>query len=301
MNKSGFLYALGAFCLWGFLPIFWKLLSDVPSLESLAHRVVWSMLLLVLMLLVMGKTAWIRPTLRDKRKLWVTLLASIMLSINWGLFIYAINIGEVLSASLGYYINPLLSVLIGVLFFRETLRPWQWVSIVAAASGVLWLTWSFGELPWIGLVLAASFGVYGALKKMAVLGPIEGLAIETSGVFLPALGYLIYLSWIGEGVFIAAGPFTSWMLASSAVATAVPLLLFAAAAQRIPLSMVGMMQYIAPTLQLLLGIFLYHEAFPAERLIGFAFIWLALIVFTSEGLFFRRKQIQIGAAVVVKP
>lgn len=297
MNKPGFLYALGAFGLWGFLPIFWKLLADVSAWESLAHRVVWSMILLVIILLAMKKTDWIRPTLRDKRKMWLTLLASIMLSINWGLFIYAINIGEVLSSSLGYYINPLLSVLIGVLFFKENLRLGQWLSIAAAASGVLWLTWSFGELPWIGLVLAASFGVYGALKKMAVLGPIEGLAIETAGVFLPALAYLLYLGWMGTGVFISAGPFTSWVLVSSAFATAIPLLLFAAAAQRIPLSMIGMMQYIAPTLQLLLGVFLYHEPFPAERLIGFAFIWLALLVFTAEGLWHQRGTAVIPAVI----
>lgn len=284
MNKSGFLYALGAFGLWGFLPIYWKLVANVPALETLAHRVVWSMLLLIIVLVVMGKTAWIRPTIRDKRKMWLTLLASIMLSINWGLFIYAINIGEILSASLGYYINPLLSVLIGVLFFREKLRFGQWLSIAVVASGVLWLTWSFGQLPWIGLVLAGSFGIYGALKKMAVLGAIEGLAIETAGVFLPALAYIIYLGMNGNGAFVSAGSFTSWALVGTGLATAIPLLLFAAAAQRIPLSMVGMMQYIAPTIQLLIGVWIYNEAFPTERLIGFIFIWAALVIFTAEGL-----------------
>ncbi|MFK7803596.1 MAG: EamA family transporter RarD [Anaerolineae bacterium] len=288
MNKSGFLYALGAFGLWGFLPIYWKLVADVPALETLAHRVVWSMILLIVVLVVMGKTAWIRPTVRDKRKMWLTLLASIMLSINWGLFIYAINIGEILSASLGYYINPLLSVLIGVLFFREKLRLGQWASIIVAASGVIWLTWSFGQLPWVGLVLAASFGVYGALKKMAVLGAIEGLAIETAGVFLPALAYLIYLAMNGTGQFVSAGSFTSWALIGTGLATAIPLLLFSAAAQRIPLSMVGMMQYIAPTIQLIIGVLIYNEAFPVERLAGFAFIWAALVIFTVEGLYHKR-------------
>ena len=288
MNKSGFLYALGAFGLWGFLPIYWKLVADVPALETLAHRIVWSMLFLIIVLMVTGKTSWIRPTLRDKRKMWLTLLASIMLSINWGLFIYAINIGEILSASLGYYINPLLSVLIGVLFFREKLRLGQWLSIVVAACGVLWLTWSFGQLPWIGLVLAGSFGVYGALKKMAVLGAIEGLTIETAGVVLPSLGYIIFLGVNGTGAFLSAGSFTSWALVGTGLATAIPLLLFAAAAQRIPLSMVGMMQYIAPTLQLFIGVWIYNEAFPTERLIGFAFIWAALILFTAEGLWHQK-------------
>lgn len=296
MNKSGFLYALGAFGLWGFLPIYWKLVADVPALETLAHRVVWSMLLLVGIIVAMGMTDWIRPTLRNKRKMWLTLLASIMLSINWGLFIYAINVGEILSASLGYYINPLLSVLIGVLFFREKLRMGQWASIAVAASGVLWLTWSFGQLPWIGLVLALSFGVYGALKKMAVLGSIEGLAIETAGVFLPALAYLIYLAVNGTGQFVTGGSFTSWALVGTGLATAIPLLLFSAAAQRIPLSMVGMMQYIAPTIQLIIGVLIYNEAFPAERLIGFALIWAALVIFTAEGFWYQRVA---GATPVV--
>ncbi|MEM9776601.1 MAG: EamA family transporter RarD, partial [Chloroflexota bacterium] len=230
MNKAGFLNGLGAFVLWGFLPIYWKLIADVPAVETLSHRVVWSLVFLLIVLTVTRNWRWLRPVLSDKRKMGLTLLASILLSINWGLYIWAVNIGEILSASLGYYINPLLSVLIGVLFFKERLRLLQWIAIAIAACGVLWLTWSYGQLPWIGLSLAASFGVYGALKKMAVLGSIEGLAVETAGVFLPALGYLIYLAVMGTGSFISAGSFTSWVLVGTGLATAIPLLMFAGAA-----------------------------------------------------------------------
>lgn len=297
MNKAGFLNGLGAFVLWGFLPIYWKLIAEVPAVETLAHRVVWSLLFLLLVLAVTRNWGWLRPVLSDKRKMGLTLLASVLLSINWGLYIWAVNIGEILSASLGYYINPLLSVLIGVLVFKERLRVFQWIAIAIAAGGVLWLTWSYGQLPWIGLSLAASFGVYGALKKMAVLGSIEGLTVETAGVFLPALGYLIYLAATGTGSFIAAGPFTSWVLAGTGLATAIPLLLFAGAAQKIPLSMVGMMQYIAPTIQLLIGVFMYAEPFPAERQVGFAFIWAALILFSAEGLWQQRIQASSAPAV----
>ncbi|MEM9777692.1 MAG: EamA family transporter RarD [Chloroflexota bacterium] len=290
MNKAGFLNGLGAFVLWGFLPIYWKLIADVPAVETLSHRVVWSLVFLLIVLTVTRNWIWLGPVLSDKRKMGLTLLASILLSINWGLYIWAVNIGEILSASLGYYINPLLSVLIGVLFFKERLRVLQWIAIAIAACGVLWLTWSYGQLPWIGLSLAASFGVYGALKKMAVLGSIEGLAVETAGVFLPALGYLIYLAVMGTGSFISVGSFTSWVLVGTGLATAIPLLMFAGAAQRIPLSMVGMMQYIAPTIQLLIGVLMYAEPFPAERQIGFAFIWAALILFSAEGLWQQRTQ-----------
>ncbi|MEM8861398.1 MAG: EamA family transporter RarD, partial [Chloroflexota bacterium] len=162
MNKAGFLNGLGAFVLWGFLPIYWKLIADVPAVETLAHRVVWSLVFLALVLTVTNNWASIKPVLTDQRKLWLTLLASVLLSFNWGLYIWAVNIGEILSASLGYYINPLLSVLIGVVVFKEKLRVWQWVAIGVAACGVLWLTWSYGQLPWIGLSLAATFGAYGA-------------------------------------------------------------------------------------------------------------------------------------------
>ena len=291
MNRTGLLSGVGAFVLWGLLPIFWKLISDVPALETLAHRIVWSMVLLFLILLATNNWDWIRPLLHDRRKVALTLVASLLLSFNWGLFIWAINIGEILSASLGYYINPLLSVLIGVFFFREKLRPSQWLAIGIAASGVLWLTWSFGQLPRVGLALALSFGLYGALKKMAVLGSIEGLTVETVGVFLPALGYIIYLMMNGNSHFAGSDTFTSVTLAATGLATAIPLLLFAVAAQRIPLSIVGMLQYIAPTIQLLLGVFVYGEAFPAERFVGFAFIWAALIVFSAEGFWYSRRAI----------
>ncbi len=296
MNRIGFLNGLGAFVLWGFLPIYWKLIADVPAVETLAHRIVWSLVFLFVVLAVTRNWDWVSETLRDRRKMTYTLIASVLLSFNWGLFIWSINIGEILSASLGYYINPLLSVLIGVLFFREKLRPGQWLAIAVAACGVIWLTWSFGQLPWIGLLLALSFGLYGALKKMAVLGSIEGLTVETAGVFLPALAYLLYLAWQGTGSFGTAGPFTTVTLIGTGMATAIPLLFFASAAQSIPLSMVGMMQYIAPTLQLFLGVFVYNEPFPTERLVGFAFIWIALIVFSAEGLWHNRQSIPATAS-----
>jgi chloramphenicol-sensitive protein RarD len=214
-----------------------------------------------------------------------------LLSVNWLIFIYGINSGQVVETSLGYFINPLLSVALGVVFLRERLRPMQWFPVGLAALGVLYLTLQYGSLPWIALGLAFSFGMYGLIKKIAPLGSLHGLSLETGIIFIPALLYLLYAESQGNGSFGHLGLNVTLLLALAGVITALPLLLFGLAARSIPLTMLGILQYIAPTVQFLLGIFLYQEPFTATRLVGFSIIWLALLIFTVEGMYERRKRI----------
>ena len=207
-----------------------------------------------------------------------------LLSSNWFIYIWAVNNGRIIDSSLGYFINPLVNVLLGFLLLRERLRPGQWAAVALAAAGVAWLTWQGGHLPWIGLLLAATFGTYGLLRKTAALGPLEGLSLETLLLFPLALAYLIVLTWNGHNTFLAAPASSRWLLVAAGPITAIPLLLFAAGARRIPLSVLGLLQYIGPSLQLLLGVWLYHEPFGGDRLIGFVMIWSALAVYSLEGL-----------------
>jgi len=288
VNK-GILLAVGAYVLWGLFPIYWKQLQQVPAPEIIGHRVVWS---LVFVLGVIVFSRGFRKTVQTFRSIRVVLiyaLAAAVLTINWTTYVWGVNAGYVVEASLGYFINPLVSVLLGVIFFRERLRPLQWASIGLATVGVAYLTLHYGSLPWIGLVLAFSFGTYGLIKKRAPLGALEGLTLEVTLLTLPALCFLGYLEWKGTGTFGHAW-LSSTLLALGGVVTATPLLMFAAAARRIPLSMVGILQYIAPTLQFSIGVWVYGEEFSTVRLTGFCFIWAALAVYTLEGLHARRKH-----------
>ncbi|WP_053218001.1 EamA family transporter RarD [Virgibacillus senegalensis] len=281
--KAGVLYTSAAYILWGFLPIYWKLVQDVPAGEILAHRIVWSFVFMALLLSFLKK--W-RPfileskqIIRDKQKLIGITLASVVISINWLVFIWAVNSDHVVQASLGYYINPLISIILGMVVLKEKLTKWQLVSFLLAAAGVVNLTVSFGVFPWVSILLALSFGLYGLLKKTVAISAMFGLAIETLIVTPIALVYLV-------GVQTAAGSSpdlvspTTGLLILSGVATAVPLLLFASGAQRIPLSMVGFLQYFAPTLMLFIGVFLYDETFTHAHLVSFTCIWAALAIYT---------------------
>jgi chloramphenicol-sensitive protein RarD len=287
MQKGG-LYAASAYILWGFLPLFWKALHGVPAIEILAHRMVWSLLVVLALLAYQGHWSWLRKALRDRRILLTFMTTAVVLSINWFVYIWAVNTGHVVETSLGYFINPLVNVLLGVLFLRERPRAWQNVAILVALSGVLYLTFSYGVVPWIALTLAFSFGLYGLLRKTASLNSLEGLTLETLLLFLPALAYLLWLAITGQGAFGTAGLTTTALLAASGIPTALPLLLFAAGARRITMTALGILQYIAPTIQFGLGVLVYHEPLTATRFVGFVLIWLACALYTAESIYHGR-------------
>ena len=283
--QTGMLFAATAYTLWGAFPLYFKTLQDIPPLEIMLHRIVWSLAFVMLVLAWRRQWAWIGETVRRPKVLASFALSALLLSSNWFIYIWAVNNGRIIDSSLGYFINPLVNVLLGFLLLRERLRPGQWAAVALAAAGVAWLTWQGGHLPWIGLLLAATFGTYGLLRKTAVLGPLEGLSLETLLLFPLALAYLIVLTWNGHNTFLAAPASSRWLLIAAGPITAIPLLLFAAGARRIPLSVLGLLQYIGPSLQLLLGVWLYHEPFGGDRLIGFVVIWSALAVYSREGGF----------------
>jgi chloramphenicol-sensitive protein RarD len=278
------LYAVLAYAIWGLFPLYFKALQEMPPNEILVHRMLWSLAFIIAVLVWRRQWAWLGKVLRQPRVLAAFMASALLLSTNWFIYIWAVNHGRVLDASLGYFINPLLNVILGFVFLHERLRRGQWAAVGLAACGVAWLTWQGGHPPWIALMLAVTFGAYGLLRKTAVLGPLEGLALETLLLFPLALAYLIFLVLRGHGSFLASGVTTKWLLAASGPLTAIPLLLFAAGARRIPLSLLGLLQYLGPTLQLMLGVWLYNEPFGGARLAGFAMIWAALLVYSLEGL-----------------
>lgn len=288
--KSGVLAAVVAYTLWGILPIYWKALQSVPALEIMSHRTVWSLAFVLILLAARQQWAWIRRVREHPRTLLTFVGSACLLGLNWTTYIWAVNAGHVVDSSLGYFINPLVSVLLGVLFLRERLRPWQGVAIGLAAAGVVFLTVGLGAFPWIALTLAGTFGFYGLLRKTAPLGSLEGLSLETALLSIPTLAYLIVLEISGTASFVHAGPSTSLLLALTGVVTAFPLLMFAYAARHVRLATVGILQYIAPTLQFLLGVLVYHESFTQTRLFGFAAIWLALLIYSCEGLLVERRR-----------
>ncbi len=286
--KKGVLLAIGAYVLWALLPVYWKALQTVPAIQIIAHRFVWSVGFLVLLLLARGEWKQFRQEAFSRRNLLLFALSGGLLAVNWLTYIWGVNAGFVIETSLGYFINPLVSVLLGTLFLREKLRPLQWVPVGLAAVGVLYLTFTYGAVPWIALVLAFSFGIYGLLRKTAPLGSLYGLALETLIVFLPAAVFLLLVEFQGAGVVGKVSAWEGALLVLTGVATALPLLLFSSAARQINLSLIGILQYIAPTGQFLLGVLVYREPFTAERLVGFAIIWAALILYTGESLLVRR-------------
>ncbi len=286
-TRSGMLFALGAYAMWGFFPIYWKQLQHVDSLEILAHRMVWSLGFVLAILAARQNWAWIRKL--GAKTVGLYFAAAALLAVNWGIYIWAVNAGFVVETALGYFINPLLNVAFGSMFLGERMRRVQWISIGLAAFGVLYLTFVYGQLPWIALLLAGTFGTYGLLKKSGTLGAIEGLSLETALLFVPALGFLLFVEADHQGAFLHSDVKTNGLLAFSGVATALPLLFFAAAARRLTLSVLGVVQYFAPTIQFLLGVWLYNEPFNFTRLIGFVFIWAGLALFTAEGLRHRKR------------
>ncbi|MFE0422731.1 EamA family transporter RarD [Streptomyces sp. NPDC058953] len=288
-QRAGLLYGIGAYGMWGLVPLFWPLLKPSGATEILAHRMTWSLVVVVLALLVVKRWRWIRELLGDPRKLGLISVAAVVISVNWGVYIWSVNTGRVVEASLGYFINPLVTIAMGVLLLKERLRPAQWAAVGIGFSAVLVLAIGYGQPPWISLVLAFSFATYGLAKKKTNIGGLESLAAETAILFLPALGYLIWLAARGDATFGAEGTGHLLLLAATGLVTAVPLVCFGAAAIRIPLSTLGLLQYLAPVFQFLLGVAYFHEAMPAERWAGFGLVWLALAVLTWDALRTARR------------
>jgi chloramphenicol-sensitive protein RarD len=290
------LYAIASYVLWGLFPIYFKALeAEVPPVDIVAHRVLWSFLFLMIVLTVRKQWAWVGPMLRQPRAIGGFVASALLLTANWTTYIWAVNNNHIVEASLGYFINPMVSVALGLVFLHERPRPLQWLAIAIAAGAVLWLTWQAGHPPWIALTLAVTFGGYGLLRKTASLGALPGLALETALVLPLALAFLAYTSVQDHNTFSSASTSTKWLLAAAGPITSIPLLMFAAGARRIPLSLVGVLQYITPSLQLLFGVWLYGEQLDGDRLNGFIVIWCALALYSAEGLW-RTFKIRPGAS-----
>lgn len=283
-HRRGLLYGVLAYTIWGIFPLYWPLLEPSTPVEILAHRVVWSLVTVLVILALRRHWSWFLPLVRQPRIMALLGLAGLIIAVNWGTYIFAVNTGRVVESALGYFINPLVSVVFGVLLLRERLRRWQWVAVGLGAVAVVVLTIDYGRPPWIALVLAMSFGTYGLVKKMANVGAAESLMMESLVLFVPALAYLAVLEASGTASFGVHGIGHTLMLLSAGIVTAVPLLCFTAAAIRIPLTVIGLLQYIAPVLQFLCGVLIVREAMPIGRWAGFAIVWVALAVFTWEGL-----------------
>ncbi len=292
-TRQGTLYGAGAYLLWGLFPLYWPLLEPSSPLEVLAHRVLWSLVVVAVLLGFTRRLAQVRAAVRDRRRFAQVALAAVVLSVNWGTYIYGVSNDRVVETSLGYFINPIVTVLLGVVVLGERLRPAQWTALGAAGVAVVVLTVENGSPPWIALILAFSFGTYGLLKKTAGVGAVEGLAIET-GVLLPVAA--VYVAVLGGGTFGTQGTGHAVLLALSGVVTAVPLLMFGAAASRIPLSTLGVLQYLAPTMQFLLGVTLFHESLPLVKLLGFVLVWFGVALFAVD-LVRHARQLRLAVAL----
>ena len=291
IDRRGLLAAATAFTIWGVFPAYWHLLKAVPSMQIMAHRVVWSAVLVVGWLLWREGWDWLRRIAARPRMLAMLALSGAVIAFNWGLYIWAVNAGHEVETSLGYFINPLVTVAQGVVVLRERLRRLQWIAVACAAAGVAWLTWSAGSPPWIALGLAGSFALYGLVRKLVPVDAVAGLGVESLFMFLPALAYVLWAEAGHGGGFIGGWSLgTQLLLVFSGVVSAVPLVAFAYGVRRIPLSLVGLLQYIGPTLQLLLGVWFFREPFTAVHALGFGAIWLGLAIFAGEGLWRGRRR-----------
>ncbi|MEV6171214.1 EamA family transporter RarD [Streptomyces sp. NPDC051954] len=296
-RRTGLLNGFAAYGMWGLVPLFWPLLKPAGAVEILAHRMVWSLAFVAVALVFIRRWAWAGELLRQPRRLALITVAAAVITVNWGVYIWAVNNGQVVEASLGYFINPLVTIAIGVLLLKERLRPVQWAAVGVGAAAVLVLTIGYGRPPWISLTLAFSFATYGLVKKKVNLSGLESLTAETAIQFLPALAYLLWLNSQGDSTFTSEGPGHAALLAATGVVTALPLVCFGAAAIRVPLSTLGLLQYLAPVFQFLLGVAYFREAMPPERWAGFALVWLALTLLTADAWRAARR----GRAEINRP
>ncbi|MDA0818529.1 MAG: EamA family transporter RarD [Planctomycetota bacterium] len=288
--NTGYVYAAAAFILWGILPVFWKQLDTIPATQLVAHRVVWSTLVLLPLVWVTGHGQDLRAVFRSPQRLFRQALAAVFVGGNWLGFVWAVTNGRMIESSLGYFLNPLLSVLLGVFLLGERLRPVQWLAVAIAATGVAWLAGQYHHFPWIALFLAGSFCLYGLAKKKTSLPALSSLTVETLLLLTPAVVFLASEHAGGRGAFGQVGWQMSLLMMASGVITAVPLLCFSVAAQRIPLSAIGLMQYLGPSLQFLLGLFVYEEPFDAGKLVGFVIVWIALAIYAASALTATRAK-----------
>jgi chloramphenicol-sensitive protein RarD len=287
--KKGILYGIGAYVCWGFFPIYWKSLRQVPATQLIGHRILWSFLMLFAVILFTRQWGEFRKTFNFK-VIRIYSIAAVLIGINWLVYVWAVNANYIVETSLGYFINPLLSVLLGVIFLKERLRIAQWIPLILASIGVAYLSYVYGRLPYIALTLSVSFGLYGLVKKISPLGSLHGLTIETGILCLPALIYLIFVESNGTGAFLHTGLTSGLLMIGAGLVTTIPLLMFATAARLIPLWVVGLLQYIAPTLQFIIGVFIYKEPFSHNQLIGFGIVWTALIIFLVENYLATRTS-----------
>lgn len=281
---TGVLYGVIAFTVWGFSPIFWRLLQEIPSNEILAHRIFWSFLFIGGILFYKNGVGLLNEALKDRKSVRNILLCSFLITINWGIYIWAVNAGKIVEASMGSYITPLMVVLLGMTVLKEKLNILQYVSIGFATVGVAIMTIQFSEVPWISLLLAASFALYGLLKKLIKTEALVGMALETTAIMPLALGYIFFKFFNGQSSLYSISLSTAVILAFSGVVTATPLLLFSMGAERVKLSTIGFLQYISPTISLIIGIFVYEEKFTKTHLLSFSFIWIGLIIYSFSNM-----------------
>ena len=290
MLNKGILLAFFAYLFWGLVPLYWKMLQHVAAIQLIGHRIAWSFILLMLALSISKKLGEARRMASNRKVLITHLSAAILLGSNWFIFVWSVNAGYVVEASLGYFITPLFTVLLGMFILKERLRSFQIIAVALAAAGVIYMTVVYGRPPWISLGLAFTFGVYGLIKKTSLLNSVYGMAVETGMLFFPALLFLLYQDLQGRGAFLRMGLESDMLMMSAGLVTTLPLLMYASAARRIPLTTVGIMHYITPTCQFLLGVLVYQETFTTDNAIGYSFVWIALVIFSLEGFLFQRRH-----------
>jgi len=294
-ERRGFLLGVAAYSMWGVFPLYWTLLEPAGAVEILAHRIAWSLVVMLGLTFALRRTPQLRGIFRSPRLLALLTVASVVIGLNWGGFIWGVNNHRVVEVSLGYFINPLVTVLLGVIVLKERLRRLQWIAIGIAGLAVLGLTLDYGQPPWVAFLVAGSFGTYGLAKKKAGVEAVESLTFETLALTPIALGYLVWLWSQGSASFGHHGAGHSLLLASTGVVTAVPLICFGAAAIRVSMTTIGLLQYLTPTIQFALGVLFFHEEMTPAKWVGFALVWLALALFTAETLNHRGRALRVAA------
>ncbi len=296
-SRRGFLLGVAAYAIWGLFPLYWPLLEPAGAIEILAHRIVWSVVTMGVLVLVLGRTTAFRRVVAERRVALLLALAAGLITVNWATYIWGVNNGHVVETALGYFINPLVTVLMGVFILGERLRPWQWAAMGVAGLAVVVLTVDYGRLPWVAMVLALTFGSYGLCKKQAGAPAIESITFETMLIGPIAFAYLLWLGAQGDSALASHGPGHALLFMATGIVTAIPLICFGGAAIRVPMVTLGLLQYLTPTLQFALGVLYFHEDMPAGRWIGFGLVWVALAVFTVDSLRHHRRTPRLTAEV----